>query len=182
MCKGQSDYIEYIHQLPGTDSPEVFGLHPNADITYQINTAKAILDTILSMQPKEGGDRGGESREAVVSGLANDMLSKLPADYIQHEIREALQRMGAILPMNIFLRQELDRMQRVLKVVRQTLQDLHLAIEGTIIMSTSLRDMLDAMYDARVPEQWLKVRPFSFFYITKGLAKDIKKRGNKKTA
>ena len=46
---------------------------------------------------------------------------------------------------------------QVLKVVRQSLQDLLLAIEGTIIMSASLKDMLDAMYDARVPEHWRKV-------------------------
>ncbi|XP_069976193.1 dynein axonemal heavy chain 5-like [Penaeus vannamei] len=156
-CKMQAEYLEFISMLPATDSPEVFGLHPNADITYQINTAKSILDTILSMQPKEGGQRGGETREVVVSQLAHDMIMKLPVDYIQHEIKEALQRMGAILPMNIFLRQELDRMQKVLKVVRQSLHDLHLAIEGTIIMSPSLKDMLDAMYDARVPERWRKV-------------------------
>lgn len=37
--------------------------------------------------------------------------------------------------LNIFLRQEIDRMQKVLRLVRSTLTDLLLAIEGTIIMS-----------------------------------------------
>ena len=43
--------------------------------------------------------------------------------------------MGSLSSMNIFLRQEIDRMQKVITVVRSTLQDLQLAIEGTIIMS-----------------------------------------------
>lgn len=43
--------------------------------------------------------------------------------------------MGAFSSMNIFLRQEVDRMQKVITLVRTTLQDLQLAIEGTIIMS-----------------------------------------------
>lgn len=43
--------------------------------------------------------------------------------------------MGRLNSLNIFLRQEIDRMQKVLKLVRSTLKDLLLAIEGTIIMS-----------------------------------------------
>merc|ERR1719471_1710477 len=65
--------------------------------------------------------------------------------------------MGQLQPLNIFLRQEIDRMQKVLTVVRSTLMDLKLAIDGTIIMSENLRDALDNMYDARIPSTWRKV-------------------------
>ena len=65
--------------------------------------------------------------------------------------------MGSLMPINIFLRQEIDRMQRVIGTVRTTLSDLLLAIDGTIIMSENLRDALDNIYDARVPTSWRKV-------------------------
>ena len=60
----------------------------------------------------------GDTREAVVGKIAEDMLKKLPRDYIPHEVKEALVRLGGMLPMNIFLRQEIDRMQKILTLVR----------------------------------------------------------------
>ena len=51
------------------------------------------------------------------------------------QVKSRLQKMGPLASMNIFLRQEIDRMQRVITIVRLTLVDLKLAIEGTIIMS-----------------------------------------------
>ncbi|KAG8512009.1 Dynein heavy chain 8, axonemal, partial [Galemys pyrenaicus] len=33
VCKTLDQYFEYIQSLPSLDNPEVFGLHPNADIT-----------------------------------------------------------------------------------------------------------------------------------------------------
>jgi dynein heavy chain len=49
-------------------------------------------------------------------------------------------------------------MQKVIKTVYTNLCDLKLAIDGTIVMSQYLRESLDAMYDARIPEKWQKVR------------------------
>ena len=48
-------------------------------------------------------------------------------------------------------------MQKVITLVRITLTDLKLAIDGTIIMSENLRDALDCMYDGKVPNSWSKV-------------------------
>ncbi|UYV82972.1 DNAH8 [Cordylochernes scorpioides] len=85
-CLTLGDYFKAIEELPNVDSPQAFGLHPNADITYQTNTANSVLDTIISIQPKDSASGGGETRESVVYRLAEDMLSKLPRDYIPHEV------------------------------------------------------------------------------------------------
>lgn len=58
----------------------------------------------MSIQPKEGGGSGGETRENVVFQLADDMLRKLPPQYNAFEVKENLLRMGPYMPMNIFLR------------------------------------------------------------------------------
>lgn len=94
-----------------------------------------MLFTIMSIQPKESGGGTGETREDVVTRQAKEMLSKLPKDYDPYEVKERLRIMGRLNSLNIFLRQEIDRMQKVLTLVRATLRDLLLAIEGTIIMS-----------------------------------------------
>ena len=157
-CKTIEEYNEFINNLPTQDIPEVFGLHANADISYQINTAKGLLDQIIAIQPKEsGGGSAGESRESIVSKTAEDMLSKLPALYSQHEVKSAIEKLGGQQPMNIFLKQEIDRMQRILKLLKSTLEDLVMAIEGTIIMSDYLKEVLDCMFDAKVPDKWTKI-------------------------
>uniref|UniRef100_A0AAY4AUZ4 Dynein, axonemal, heavy chain 5 n=1 Tax=Denticeps clupeoides TaxID=299321 RepID=A0AAY4AUZ4_9TELE len=146
------DYLLHIDTLPLVDTPEVFGLHPNADITYQTNLANDTLITIISIQPKDSSSGGGETREI------NSKFFFIINIYIFNaKVRAHLQKMGLFQPMTIFLRQEIDRMQHIIRRVRSTLTDLKLAIDGTIIMSEDLRDALDSMYDARVPKLWQRI-------------------------
>lgn len=150
--KSIEEYLDHFDTMSTTDPPNVYGLHRNADITYQTNKTKEILDTILSVQPKESSGSGGETREATVARQVNEMLSRLPKPYDEFEVKELLTKI--ISPMNIFLRQEIDRIQKIILLVKSTLSDLLLAIEGTIIMNEQLRDAFDNIYDARVPKIW----------------------------
>ncbi len=52
----------------------------------------------------------------VTFGKLTRLLSLTPThrDYVSHEVKDALTRLGGMLPMNIFLRQEIDRMQKII--------------------------------------------------------------------
>ncbi|KAK7945226.1 hypothetical protein WMY93_000954 [Mugilogobius chulae] len=134
LCKTVEEYMEYIQSLPTVDSPQVLGLHPNADIT---------------------GGGSGETRESIVYRMAEDMLDKLPPNYVPHEVKARLIKMGALNPMNIFLRQEVDRMQRIITVVRTSLTDLKLAIDGTIIMSERNKQFFSWVFEGRPKTFWM---------------------------
>ena len=60
------------------------GGSPNKKSTFHISVVcpQGILDEILNVQPKEGGGVSkGETREAVVAKIADDMLRKLPRHF-----------------------------------------------------------------------------------------------------
>jgi len=151
-------FRKYIETLPLIDDPEIFGLHSNADLAFRAAQTKMTLDTILDIQPKEGGGGGGMTREEIVLKLVDDLQTKLPPDYRADDVSAGIKSLGGMgKPLNICLKQEIDRLQKVLKTVRSMLSNLKLAIAGTIVMSPELVDALDALFMARVPPLWTKV-------------------------
>mmetsp|Transcript_2907 Transcript_2907/g.5212 ORF Transcript_2907/g.5212 Transcript_2907/m.5212 type:complete len:2119 (-) Transcript_2907:878-7234(-) len=159
-CPNATDINKYrteIDQLPLVDSPEIFGLHANADLTFRTKESNDALNTIIEIQPKSSNTGSGLTREEQVLKIAEDLLSKTPPDFNKEDVKEKLKRQGGAKPLNIFLGQEIDRLQRAIGTTRRTLLDLKLAIAGTIIMSAQLQDALDSLFDARVPSAWLKI-------------------------
>jgi dynein heavy chain len=151
-------FRRYIETLPLVDDPEIFGLHSNADLAYRSAQTKVTLDTILDIQPKEGGGGGGLTREEIVLKMVEDLQSKLPPDYRSDDVVQGIKALGGMgKPLNICLKQEIDKLQQLLKVVRTMLANLKLAIAGTIVMSPELIDAVDALFMARVPGTWTKV-------------------------
>eukprot|EP00698_Gefionella_okellyi_P018829 TRINITY_DN568_c0_g1_i2.p1 TRINITY_DN568_c0_g1~~TRINITY_DN568_c0_g1_i2.p1 ORF type:complete len:4478 (+),score=1217.70 TRINITY_DN568_c0_g1_i2:54-13487(+) len=151
--------LSHIDTLPRIDVPDIFGLHRNADLTYRRTQALEILSAIGSVQPKEGAVMGSETREDVVLKLVDEYSAKLPNEISAKVIarKAPTLRGGPMAPLAIFLRQEIDRMNRLLLLVRRLLADLKLAIAGTIVMSDALQALLNDLFDAKVPMEWQRV-------------------------
>ena len=152
-------FRDEIEKLPGQDSPELFGLHPNADLTFRTLQVHEAIATIIDTMPKSGGGGGGGmSREEQVDQIAADLAAKVPAYFEGEETKERLKKLpgGASQPLTVFLKQEIDRLNIVIKLTATTLKNLRLAIAGTIALSDDLIQALEALFNAKIPGTWLK--------------------------
>lgn len=69
----RDNYIESVEALPLVNTPEVFGLHSNAEIGYFTQATKYMWSQLIELQP-QGGDSGtGISREDFISKVASDI-------------------------------------------------------------------------------------------------------------
>lgn len=59
---------QYIDEALPTESPYLYGLHPNAEIGFLTQTSEKLFRTVLEMQPRDGGsgEGSGTSRDEKV--------------------------------------------------------------------------------------------------------------------
>jgi dynein heavy chain, axonemal len=125
------DTKAYLNNLPLEDDPEVFGLHPNANIAFEQKTVNEFMDTILSIQPRISGGKVVKSTEEIVQDMARDIVNKLPKGL---DKRKADPRVFEIIPsgamnsLGVFVGQEIDRFNKLLSVMKSTLINLDKAI------------------------------------------------------
>jgi dynein heavy chain len=116
-CQEHGKYLEYIGTMPEKDSPLIFGLHPNADLTFRLKESLEMINTLVDTQPKESSGSGGKSREdEVKEKLQKDLIPQLPDDFKEAEYTERIRTMkgprglsevGMGVPLNVFLSQEI---------------------------------------------------------------------------
>ncbi|XP_074081620.1 dynein axonemal heavy chain 2 isoform X1 [Macrotis lagotis] len=153
-----ASYKEYISMLPGMDPPEAFGQHPNADVASQITEARTLFETLLSLQPQITPiGTGVQSREDKVLELAADVKQKIP-ETIDYEVTRNLLALDPS-PLNVVLLQEIQRYNKLMETILYSLIELEKGIHGLVVMSTSLEEIFNSIFDARVPHLWEKAYP-----------------------
>ena len=155
-----ADVKSYIQTLPLDEDPEVFGLHPNANIAFEKKTVKDFNDTVLMMQPRVSSGGSGKTPDEIVQDMCRDIASKLPPNLDKEKAHHSTfgkNEAGQPLSLGVFVGQEIDRMNVLLKTMKYTLDQLDKAIQGTVVMSMDLEQMAGKFMDDKVPAQWEKV-------------------------
>ncbi|KAJ3281611.1 Dynein heavy chain 6, axonemal [Borealophlyctis nickersoniae] len=77
-----TSFRAYIDQLPYTEEPSIFGMHENANISYQLQETRRLVRTVLDVQPRLASTGTGRSSEEIVTGIASAILDDWPAPLI----------------------------------------------------------------------------------------------------
>jgi dynein heavy chain len=136
------------------------------------------MDTILIIQPRAAGGAGSRTPEQIVTDMAKEYSDMLPAQLDKskaHATTFAVTDKGAMNSLGVFVGQEISRFNTLLAAMKSSLEDLVMAIAGTVVMSMELEQMFNKFLDAKVPDNWVKcaypcLKPLSSWF------KDMVKR------
>ncbi len=140
-----ADYLAcrmHIEEKLPAESPVLFGLHPNSQISLLQTTAAELFLSINVMSGGGGGGGGGGlSRETKASQVQHDLSVRLPEDFNMFEIKSNAKKAGELTPYAVCVLQELERCNLILEEMRRALAELELGLTGALNIS----DTMDAL-------------------------------------
>ncbi|PFH33986.1 dynein heavy chain family protein [Besnoitia besnoiti] len=152
-----ASYQDYIKELPLFNTPEVFGLHGNAEIGYFVDAAKKLWEGILKMNFSGSiSSAGGAMREDHIDAVARGIEEKISFDELAFEKAD-----GAYTPTEVVLNQEIERFNVLVDNMRASLNDLRRSLRGEIGLSAELEELANALVTGFLPSRWARLAPAS---------------------
>ena len=163
-------FIQFVDQFP-TETPVMFGLHPNAEIGFRTSQSLGVLGILKKLNMKatsSGGDEGdggkstGGSRAEQLCGEILEEVGaiRFPTDEIAKSISD--EERG---PYQYVFLQECDCMNLLIRTMTKSLLELQLGFKGELTMSESMEQLAMCLTLEQIPPRWQKVA----FPSTRGL-------------
>nr|DBA23158.1 TPA: hypothetical protein GDO54_014099 [Pyxicephalus adspersus] len=153
----KDDFVEEIESLPLANTPEVFGLHSNAEIGYYTQAARDMWSHLLELQPQTGESGLGISRDEYIGQVAKDIENKLPQIF---DLDQTRKNFGLdISPTTVVLLQELERFNKLIIRMARSLAELQRALAGEVGMSNELDEVARALFNGQIPNIWRRLAP-----------------------
>jgi dynein heavy chain len=153
---GTYTYEEYknliSNNLP-SESPVIYGLHPNAEIGFLTQKAEGLCQTILHLEMGSGGGEGGGNTASIVREVLTDLKERCPEIFnmvILSDMAEARLK-DEDGPFVVVVLQECTRINALLSEIHASLDELLKGLNGQLNMSQKMEDMFECFIVNQVP-------------------------------
>lgn len=150
---GYDGYKQFIAESLPEESPKIFGLHPNAEITFLTQQSVDLFSMLMQLQPRSAGssNAGEMTREERCKQQLEDILDALPEGFNMMEITDRVEERTPYVSVCL---QECECMNNLLICIRTSLKDLGLGLKGDLTISEAMETLMNSMYMDRVPDLW----------------------------
>ena len=138
-------YHNYIDTHLPTESPHLYGLHPNAEIGFLTATSEQLFKTVFELQPRDSGGGEGQvtTREEKVKAIVDDIVDKIPE---QFNMADIMQRIEERTPYIVVAFQECERMNLLMKEMKRSLKELELGLKGELTITADMEDLSNCLF------------------------------------
>ncbi|KAF4517248.1 hypothetical protein B566_EDAN011632, partial [Ephemera danica] len=148
---------QYVAESLPSESPLLYGLHPNAEVGFLTATSEALLRTVFEMQPRDAGAIAGGSsvsREDKVKLVVDELLDKLPEAFNMVELSGRVEERS---PYVVVACQECERMNLLTAEMRRSLRELDLGLKGELTITADMEELEAALFLDQVPAAWARL-------------------------
>lgn len=146
-------YLSYIDAKLPVETPQLFGMHPNAEIGYLNDQQERVFSTIVSIEA--GGSSGGGASTSSVNTKIEELLAELPENFdmitINDMAEERYKEKPETAPYVVVAVQECARMNVLMSEIRRSLVELSMGLDGQLNMSGAMEDLREALGIGQVP-------------------------------
>ena len=164
------DFQIHVEELPLHNSPSVFGLHPNAEISYFTQRTNSLWDNLITLQPQTSS-KTSSINESNVFHTLNEIRAKVPLlslDLGSFDVTDIRQRILAskklssepsLTPYDVVLLQELDRWNILCINMVLSMNLLKKALFGEVVMNDDLESLSVSISEGILPSTWRRFAP-----------------------
>ena len=153
---GYDEYFQYMDEyLPPSESPIIYGLHPNTEIAVRTQQSNDLFASIMELQPKDNSSSAsGQSPQQRAAAILQEILDDI--EEISFDMDEILGSLSIEErgPYQYVFLQECERMNKLVSEMKRSLRELDLGLHGELTMTERMEKLVQALYFERVPETW----------------------------
>ena len=138
----REDYVTYVDEKLPVEIPQMFGLHPNAEIGYLTNLGETLFATIMSCSGGSGGG-GASKKDNVAKELLDRFLGILPPEFSMLDLNVKAKEKT---PYVVVCLQECERMNILTDTIRKSLQDLDAGLAGSLNITEDMENLSTSLF------------------------------------